>query len=992
MTDPVDRDRPPRPTWQLARPFIVVSAAGLLSLLATPIDVSAVALSGVVALFIATILVLALSLRRSERSWLDAAPAFLFFPVVALVRDIGGGAESGVAPLILLPILWLALTGTRRDMVIAAVLTAAVFVVPIILVGGSAYPTEDWRRALLWTLIAALIAPVAHDLVRQLARETGRVAAAAAEKDDIMRGARLTSIISTEVDGTIRSFSSGAGELLGYSAEELVGLASLEKFHEPTEVEEVAAELGVDPGFGVFVALAGAPSRIWTYVRADGTHRVVRLAVTEVNDSLGVATGYLAVGVDTTAAVESERRLAQAEAQWRVLMEHLPDTTVIIVDEALDVQLVAGAGAMRQGLRGTEGRPLSEVSTRPENIRLLTGLVQSAFDGIASTSELQASASGDEHQVFVTRLPRSRDGMQAMILARDVSAERERERALLRATERSERLFADAPYGVLVLGRDGVVRRANAAATRMLGREPTQLVGQHLSSIGGPVGPTLVADHLGRVVEAAGESIETSLEILDALGTPLHVVLNSRFLAHEDADDEVILVNVLDVSERRRYEERLAHLANHDTLTGLPNRRAFDAELQRHLDRCKRYGHKGALLLFDLDQFKQVNDTLGHAAGDQLLIAIASLLRHGLRSTDAVARLGGDEFAVLLPEADLAEAEGVADAIVERIRLHAATLEGVPRRVTASVGVVTFVAASEHEIDILALADMTMYDAKEAGRDQSAILEENSARPPRSGARLQWQARIEEALANDTFELHLQPIISLATNTVTAAEVLLRMSLDGQLVAPGRFLPVAERVGLMPEVDAWVLRNSIPLLARLRRFQPDLSIEVNLSGLSIGLPVIEETIRASLLLHDVEPGALILEITETAAVADVGLAREFAERMTELGCKFALDDFGAGFGSFYYLKHLLFDYVKIDGEFISHCHTSEIDRTILRSIVGIARDLGKKTIAEFVSDEGILEVVRAEGVDYAQGYLHGMPVAEELFALMLESRSAGAAP
>jgi EAL domain-containing protein (putative c-di-GMP-specific phosphodiesterase class I) len=201
-------------------------------------------------------------------------------------------------------------------------------------------------------------------------------------------------------------------------------------------------------------------------------------------------------------------------------------------------------------------------------------------------------------------------------------------------------------------------------------------------------------------------------------------------------------------------------------------------------------------------------------------------------------------------------------------------------------------------------------------------------------------------------------------------------------VPPSRFVYVAERVGLMPQVDAWVVDRSLELLARLRReHDPDFEFEVNLSGHSIGNPDIERAIVDSLARHEVHPSALILEITETAAVADVALARDFAERMTELGCAFALDDFGAGFGSFYYLKHLFFDYVKIDGEFVAHVHESAVDRTIMRSIVGIARDLGKRTVAEFVSEPEILRVCEQEGVDFAQGYLIGKPLAYDEFVL-----------
>ncbi|MCW2738017.1 EAL domain-containing protein [Nocardioides sp.] len=452
-------------------------------------------------------------------------------------------------------------------------------------------------------------------------------------------------------------------------------------------------------------------------------------------------------------------------------------------------------------------------------------------------------------------------------------------------------------------------------------------------------------------------------------------------------------VVIVDISDRRRYLDRLAHLADHDVLTGLANRRRFEDELQRHLDRCRRHGPAGALLLLDLDNFKQVNDSLGHNAGDQLLITIAGLLRRSIRDTDVVARLGGDEFAVLLTDGGQDVAERMAELVVERVRDHATTLDGVGRRVTASVGAVTFRAASEHAADVLALADMTMYDAKEAGRNQVAVLHEGDARGPRTAARLHWQSRIEEALEKDRFELHLQPIMDIASGRISSAEVLLRLRDDDELVPPARFIYIAERVGLMPQVDAWVIDKSLELLARLRRdHDPEFVFEVNLSGHSIGNPEIERAIVHALATYDVDPAALILEITETAAVGDVGLARDFAGRMTDLGCAFALDDFGAGFGSFYYLKHLFFDYVKIDGEFVAHVHESQVDRTIMRSIVGIARDLGKRTVAEFVSTPEILEVCRDEGVDFAQGYLIGKPVPFDEFVDQFVPRALGAAP
>ncbi|MCW2796756.1 EAL domain-containing protein [Nocardioides sp.] len=981
-----------RPTARAAAPFCLVAALGVGSALLPPYHSRGGELWLMLLVFGATLVLFAVSLYRRERTWVDPVAPLLFFVFLGLARDLTGGTQSGLAALLVLPILWLALTGTRADLWAATAATPLVFLVPMIVVGPPTYQIEDWRRVLGWTAFAVFVAPVIQRMVQQLATETRRAHEAGAETDGIMRGAVLSSIISTDLDGTIRSFSAGAEELLGYRAEDVVGRHDPSLFHDLTEIVEAAEELGVEPA-AVFGALtqAAAPTRVWTYIRADGSRVLVRLALTELHDVVGNITGYLGVAVDVTTAVEARRALAQSEARWRVLMDHLPDTTVVMVDEKCTVKVVAGAGARAQGLRGTEGRPLAEVSN-PENFIILRDLVDQALQGHEASGELAATATGAEHEITVTPLPADGDEQRALILGRNVGAERGRERALVRAKQRAERLFEDAPHGVAVLGLDGTVIQANAAMVSLVDMSRDQLEGHLLSALSRPGDSTLDL-HLDHVLSSSGAPVEAYWTLRNTRGEDIHVGLSSRALSGADDSDDVVLVNVVDMSERRRHELQLTHLADHDVVTGLANRRLFERELETHLDRCRRYGPTGALLLLDLDHFKEVNDTLGHAAGDQLIISIATLLRAHVRSSDVVARLGGDEFAILLTHGDRIAAETVARSIVAKVREHTATLDDTRRRVTASVGVVTLQAASWHASDILALADMTMYDAKDAGRNQYAVLDEDCSQQPRSGARLEWKSRIEQALEKDEFVLHLQPVQDLRTGEIHAAEALLRLRDGDGLVLPSEFIHIAERAGLMPAVDAWVVEHAVEMLTGLRALSPTFLLEVNLSGLSIGNPETERVIVESLRRHDVDPAGLILEITETAAVADVVAAREFAERMTALGCKFALDDFGAGFGSFYYLKHLLFDFVKIDGEFVSGCHRSDVDRTILRSIVGIARDLGKQTVAEYVCEPAVLDVVRAEGVDHAQGFLVGEPVPyDEFVARFLTPTQHGARP
>jgi diguanylate cyclase (GGDEF)-like protein/PAS domain S-box-containing protein len=544
-------------------------------------------------------------------------------------------------------------------------------------------------------------------------------------------------------------------------------------------------------------------------------------------------------------------------------------------------------------------------------------------------------------------------------------------------------MFDESPHGMVLVDGRGIVRTANTAMAELLGLRRGELQGLDLDKFTAD-GAAGVQEHLRHVEHAAAGRAETHWTAKHAQGNPVHLALSSSVLQDSGGQPEseaLILMTAIDVGDRLRQEQRMSYMADHDALTGLMNRDRFIRELQGHLVRYAR--PQGALLLLDLDRFKEVNDSLGHRTGDQLIISVAALVREGLGQADLVARLGGDEFAVLLPAADPLSAEVVAQGILDRVRAHASTLDGAHRRITASIGVVLVTDRHKSSDELLSEADMTMYDAKEAGRDQFAIVDFTRHSQPRTRTRLQWTDRLQRAIAEDELALHLQPIHEVSTGRVTGAEALLRLVDGNRLITPNHFLGVAERSDLIVSVDKWVLGRSLQLLHQIQQSWPDFRLEVNLSGRSIGEPSVEETLRDGIARHRVDPTGLVLEVTETAAVADIGAARAFAQRQRALGCKFALDDFGAGFGSFYYLKHLLFDYVKIDGEFVAQCHRNATDRTILRSIVGIAHGLGKQTIAEHVAAPEILDAVRAEGVDFAQGYHVGKPVPIEEFLSQL---------
>ena len=404
------------------------------------------------------------------------------------------------------------------------------------------------------------------------------------------------------------------------------------------------------------------------------------------------------------------------------------------------------------------------------------------------------------------------------------------------------------------------------------------------------------------------------------------------------------------------------------------NRRVLGRDITRQLTHQARYGGALALLIIDLDHFKYINDTLGHRVGDQVIRAVADALRTRLRDSDTVARLGGDEFAILLPQTDRDAAQQVAQELVQTLSQLPITAPGQQLQVSASIGIVVVDGHQQaNEDDLLAAADLAMYEAKDAGRDRYAIHDATDGSQTRASAKLNRSSRIRRALQNDLFVLYYQPIVDLADHSQRRYEALIRMiDQPGEPVEPDTFLYIADRYGLMPAIDRWVIRRVITTLAS-GQLPAGATVALNISPRSLTDTGLLDLIERLLADRNIEPQRLIFELTETAAIGNIDEAREFAHRLHVRGCRFALDDFGAGFGSFYYLKTLPFDFFKIDGEFIRDVVESPMDQLVVEAIVGIARGTGKKTIAEFVPDAQTAALLARCGVDYAQGYHVGRP-------------------
>ncbi|GEM_PF-3362072 len=429
-----------------------------------------------------------------------------------------------------------------------------------------------------------------------------------------------------------------------------------------------------------------------------------------------------------------------------------------------------------------------------------------------------------------------------------------------------------------------------------------------------------------------------------------------------------------DISQRKASEEKLLWSSTHDGLTGLVNRHAFEQRLDTELRQARRADVEHALLYVDLDQFKVINDTCGHVAGDQLLRQLSALLARKVRGSDMLARLGGDEFAVFLKDCPVAKAVSHANLIREVIEEYCFVWEKQTFRVGASIGVVAINRANASRGEVLSAADMACYTAKELGRNRIHLYQESDDQMALRHREMHWVARITRALQDERFVLYRQPIMPVGGpgSAPSMQEILVRM-LDekGGVVAPNLFIPAAERYNLMQAIDRWVIRNLFVKLAEDSRndcLEAGLVTTVNLSGCSINEEGFLDFIKEQFARFAIDPGWICFEVTETVAVANLAQAAVFIEELKALGCLFALDDFGSGLSSFGYLKNLPVDYLKIDGQFVRDMVDDPIDAAMVSSINQIGQVMGMKTIAEFVENEAILARLRELGVDYAQGY------------------------
>jgi len=564
------------------------------------------------------------------------------------------------------------------------------------------------------------------------------------------------------------------------------------------------------------------------------------------------------------------------------------------------------------------------------------------------------------------------------LLVADISERKATEQMLLEAEARYRDLVETAHDLVWSMDAEGRWTYLNDAAERIYGYSPAQMLHRHFSEFQAP--ESRERDAAAQAALRDGKELIHYERLIQITGTAHDITEQKAYeqeLAFQAEHDSLTRLYNRHYFQRELEREvhRLAFQAEHDSLTRLYNRHYFQRELEREVHRASRGHSRFALLYLDLDQFKYVNDTQGHAAGDRLLIECADLLRQHLREGDLLARFGGDEFTLLLFDVDEHGAVRVAEYIRQLFENYRFLDEGRSFNVTVSIGINLVDDETVNADEALARADLACNIAKSQGRNRLHLFDPADRRKDGMAEDMGWAARVRDAFEQDRFRLAYQPIIAIDSGQIHDYEVLLRMTLDdGDVILPGGFMPAAERFGLIHQVDRWTVRHAMHTLSDLRAEDSSVRFAINLSGRAFEDEGLLPLIHGILVETGLEPSALTFEITESAAISNLAAATAFIHRLKDMGCQFALDDFGTGFSSFAYLKHLPVDKLKIDGSFVRGMAETRVDQAMVQSMNEIAHALGKQTIAEFVENAATLKLLRRYGVDYAQGHFLSRPL------------------
>jgi diguanylate cyclase (GGDEF)-like protein/PAS domain S-box-containing protein len=646
----------------------------------------------------------------------------------------------------------------------------------------------------------------------------------------------------------------------------------------------------------------------------------------------------------------------------------------------------------------TTGNLMSRV--HPDDSDLVGNAFRAHFEqGKLFDVEMRVAIKSGEYRWFRVRGQSvSDENGRAVRMAGSMTDITDRQKAaaeLFSEKERAQVTLASIADGVITTDPDGWVEFLNPVAESLTGWKMSAARGLPLQAI------CRLTDEASR--QPAPNPIETVLrdertvEVAATMllvrndGVEIPIVHSGAPIRGSDGEVNGVVLILHDVSNERQYAAKLSYQATHDSLTGLINRAEFENRMNLALKSAAQLGRHHAVMYLDLDQFKIINDTCGHAAGDQLIRQVSSLLQRRLREGDTLSRLGGDEFGVLLENCQPDHALRIAEELRQTTRdLHFAS-DGRSFAVSVSIGLVPVDDGLYTLADVLSAADAACYMAKDKGRNRVQLYRREDSEVSMRHGEMEWVVRIQKALEEDRFVLYAQDIVQVdgKSDHGSHCELLVRMlDEEGKLVPPMAFIPAAERYGLMPSIDRWVLRNAFATMARMFAQPSGDSLElcsINLSGATLGDDTFLDYVSEQFDRFALPRSRVCFEITETAAIANLDRAARFIEEMKKFGCRFSLDDFGSGMSSFGYLKHLPVDFLKIDGGFVKDMAEDPIDRAMVEAINSVGHVMGKKTIAEFVGSAEVMDALREVGVDFAQGYWVHKP---ELFEPRLKKVAA----
>ncbi len=555
-------------------------------------------------------------------------------------------------------------------------------------------------------------------------------------------------------------------------------------------------------------------------------------------------------------------------------------------------------------------------------------------------------------------------------------------RGVRRSQKRFWNTFEHAPVGMALMDAEGVLIEVNDSLSRFLARQTDRLSGASLADFCDPRDRAVVRRTMGERGRSEHALLNLESRYLRPDGSQAWGKLSVAPLGEAVKKRKLFVAVLEDISESRNLSAELAYQAAHDQLTGLANRREFERELNHLLHDTGSSSGRHALGLIDLDQFKVINDTFGHLAGDALLVRLAERMQHCLRDGDLLARLDGDEFGVMLRNCGIETATQVANRLRDAIGEFRFSWEEMPMNVSASIGIIEINGSNRDAAMLMQRVDLACYEAKDLGRNQVCVHTESRASSIKRRVEMSWVNRINEAIAANRLRFHGQ-LIAPAAGDDWRCELLVRLEdADGKLHTANLFMDAAERYHVARAIDKWVVGNALQRIQSLRSRVPGMKTwHINLSGQSVDCEMVLPELLARIKAHDIAPECLCFEITESAAIHSLEEAHRFFSALRELGCQVALDDFGKGLSTFDYLKQLPVNLVKIDGSFVRELAHSELDHAMVRSIHEVAKIAGMRTIAESVESIELILRLKQIGIDYLQG--HAIHSPQPLSALVI---------